>query len=425
LSVSTHQDRGPRFLFYSHDSFGLGHLRRTLALAGALADRDGGATSLIMTGLTVASAYRLPPRVDTLKLPALRKDDTGSYRALRLDVDFDDLQRVRSSLALATAQSFAPAVTIVDKTPLGLRGELIPALDWLSQRAGGRLVLGLRDIDDSPSRVRREWRRNKLREAIQRYYDAVVVYGPAASMDALRCLQITDLGVPVHHVGYVGPAIPGGAPPDFPPEYVLVTAGGGGDGFEVLATFVQAVRSAPLPLPAVIVAGPLMSDDEFQRLARLTDGLNVRLHEFRADMESVIAGARAVVAMAGYNTVSELLAARKPALLVPRVRPREEQLVRARMLADRGLADMLHPDELDPARMRAAIEQLLDRDPPDVPAIEQGGAHRAAQILLELAARHRPPSQELAASTASNARRTGSLADDSRKASLRARTSAA
>jgi len=52
--------------------------------------------------------------------------------------------------------------------------------------------------------------------------------------------------------------------------------------------------------------------------------------------------------MGGYNTVTEVLATDTPALVVPRCRPRTEQLVRARRLSDRGLVDYVHPDDLHP-----------------------------------------------------------------------------
>jgi predicted glycosyltransferase len=82
-------------------------------------------------------------------------------------------------------------------------------------------------------------------------------------------------------------------------------------------------------------------------------------------MEDLIAGARAVVAMGGYNTYCEILSFDKPALIVPRMRPREEQLIRARRAAELGLIDMLLPEEADDAlRFAAALKALPDRPRP-------------------------------------------------------------
>lgn len=388
---------GERVLFYSHDSYGLGHLRRTLALARAVSERDGRASSLILTGSTVASSYQLPPRVDTVKLPVMTKDPDGHYQALRLPIDTDDLCRMRSAILAATAETFAPTVAVVDKTPLGVRGELTRTLDLLRDRGDCRLVLGLRDIEDDPVRVRRQWGHRNLRALIERYYDAILVYGPESSLDALDCMGWDDLRVPVHHVGYVGAPLAGGPPADFPADYLLVTAGGGGDGFDLLVSVLAALRLRPLRIPTVIVAGPLLADEDLRRLLELAAGLNVRVHEFRADMEAVVAGASAVVGMAGYNTVAELLAARKPALLVPRIHPRREQLMRAQALVALGLADMLRPDELSAETMADALCRLLERPQPDCSA-DLGGAARAAEILASVRVKGRAP--QIAALTA-------------------------
>ncbi|MGH7675695.1 MAG: hypothetical protein ACREMV_10540, partial [Gemmatimonadales bacterium] len=53
------------------------------------------------------------------------------------------------------------------------------------------------------------------------------------------------------------------------------------------------------------------------------------------------------------NTVCEILSFEKPALIVPRVRPRREQLIRAECLRALGLVDVLHPDSLTPNALSA------------------------------------------------------------------------
>ena len=71
---------------------------------------------------------------------------------------------------------------------------------------------------------------------------------------------------------------------------------------------------------------------------------HIEIIEFDNRMEELIAGAKAVVAMGGYNTYCEILSFDKPALIVPRVQPREEQLIRARRAAELGLVEMLLPE---------------------------------------------------------------------------------
>jgi predicted glycosyltransferase len=126
-----------------------------------------------------------------------------------------------------------------------------------------------------------------------------------------------------------------------------------------------------------------MAADQVDLLRTQAAGLDVRIERFRPDMDAVLAGARAVVSMAGYSTVAEVLGSGKPALLVPRTSPREEQLNRARRLAAAGRVEMLDPAALGPAQFRRAIERLLDR-PPTVREPPTGAAD-AANILVSAA----------------------------------------
>ena len=379
-----------RFLFFTNECVGLGHLRRTLTLAQAVADSDESSNSLIVTGSAVGMGSPASQRIDTVKLPSLARDPDGTKRARTLHIDADDVRAMRSSIALAVARSFEPGVAVIDKTPLGLGGELAPTLEWLKS-SSCRLVLGLRDIEGNASAVRRAWLRPGIRAAIDRYFDCVLVYGPPSPFDAISCLGWDDIDVAVHHVGYLGAPVPDHGPADLPSPYLLVTVGGGVDGYPVAACVVDAVRLAPLPIPTVVVTGPLMPHSEVAALERRAEGLDVRVLDFRPDMASVVAGARAVVGMAGYNTVSEVRRSGKPALLVPRIAPSDEQLIRATSLAGAGVVDMLHPSVLTPARMREALDLLLDPGRRRPVSEDHNGLPAAVAVLTRLAAAQRAP----------------------------------
>ncbi|MDN5698010.1 MAG: hypothetical protein L0G70_08570, partial [Rubrobacter sp.] len=171
---------------YSHDSFGLGHLRRTLALAEALVEKDPANNVLILTGSTISGAYRMSRGIDLIKLPSAIKVGKGEYEPSRLSVDADRLIWLRSRLILGAAQSFEPDAFVVDKAPLGMKGEVEPALEYLRQERPETLtVLGLRDVMDDPADVCQSWRRSKMQEAIEKFYDRILVYGPREIYDPL------------------------------------------------------------------------------------------------------------------------------------------------------------------------------------------------------------------------------------------------
>jgi predicted glycosyltransferase len=382
--MAARKSRGRRFLFFSNELVGLGHLRRTLSIANRLAEVEPESSSLIVTGSPVVPWFGMPPRVDILKLPGWTRDEHGERRAGGLALDVSGLHAVRAGIELAIATSFDADVAVVDKLPLGPGGELTEALEALRGAPRCRVVLGLRDIDDAPDRVRREWGPD-MRAAIERYYDAILVYGPASSPDAIRSVGWSDLTVPVHHVGYLGWPMTDEPAPDLPPGYLLATVGGGHDGFRVLEEVLQAIRLEPLGCPTLVITGPLMAKSQIGTLRSLAAGTDTQVVEFRGDMDRVLAGARAVVGMAGYNTVAETLRARRPALLVPRTRPSQEQLVRARAISQQPGYSMLLPDDLTPRAMRDALGALLEAPAPDPPADEYEGADTSAHLLSELA----------------------------------------
>ena len=380
-------DSKPRILMYSHDSYGLGHLRRTLALAEAFVAHNPGVGVLILTGSTVSSAFRMSQGIDMVKLPSAVKVSNGVYKPSRLPVTFERLRNLRSGLILSAAESFGPDAFIVDKVPLGMKREVSRTLEYFhDERPSTLTVLGLRDVLDDPDRVRRHWRDNHITEAINRYYDLILVYGPREVYDPLP-----EYGLPTsilrrsYYVGYVGrsPTLRDTSDTPFRPGYVLVTAGGGADGFHLIRNYLESLREPDPSFESIVVTGPLMDEESKRTLERLSRGLRARVLEFRADMECLIQRAGAVVAMGGYNTTTELLAARKPALIVPRVEPRTEQLIRASQLASLGLVEMIHPRDLTPPLMRSKVEELMRRDPASAATVEVdlSGAARAVRLI--------------------------------------------
>ncbi|MEP7115420.1 MAG: glycosyltransferase [Ilumatobacteraceae bacterium] len=383
---------GLRALFITNECAGLGHLRRTINLARAVTENDPDATALIVTGSAALGSFVLPDRVDTVKLPVFRREADGTLYAATLGVDMPMIESMRSEILRSAAAAFDPDVVVVDKTPLGLRDELVPMLELLRTRGRARVVLGLRNVEDDPARVRAAWSQANTLSAVARYYDCALVYGPAnTTSDALSCLEGVEMPVPVTHVGFVGNRPATTAPEDLPGGYLLVTVGGGSDGHELIDAVLDAEQHAPLPLPIVVVTGPLMPASEVARLANRCDGDHIRLFDFRHDMANVLAGARGVVTMGGYNTISEVLQTGVPALVVPRVRPSEEQLIRANDLVALGLADMLHPDEITPERMWHAVQQLTTRPRRPIDGTDYQGAARTAELLVELANERRDP----------------------------------
>ncbi len=342
-----------RYLLYSHDTFGLGHLRRCTRVAEGLVAANEANEVLIITGSPRASAFPLPARVDTLKLPTVTKGTDGRYRPRKLGMSQRELVTMRAGAIAATAAAYRPDVVLVDHAPTGMGDELLPALQLLlAQPDRPHLVLGLREIIDSASRVEAAWREQSIWPWLERY-DEILVYGDERLLTTATELELGKrLGAPVTHTGYIAPqpAEPRGGEP-----FLLCTTGGGGDGHAVVRAYLEAVAGGATDgLRSIVVTGPLLSPRRRASTASLAAGLSgVEIVEFDSDLRTLMASAAGVVSMAGYNTVAEELAAGVPTLLVPRRHPRLEQHLRASRLKAHGLVDACTPSELTSQRLAA------------------------------------------------------------------------
>lgn len=346
-----------RVALYSHDTLGLGHIRRNLAIANALAAADPSPEILLITGAPGAGALPLPPGADCLTLPALGKRLDGTYRPRSLAASLGGLTELRSRIIQAAVISFDPDLLIVDKVPWGACRELAPALSDLRSLGRARCVLGLRDVLDDVDAARREWGQQRASEAVALHYDAVWIYGDPSTFDLVReCGFPSEVARRVTYTGYLGhgrpttPFVPAGRMPVGP--FALCLVGGGQDGLQLASSFVQA--RLPAGQSGVVLTGPYMNEDDRRTVDRLAAGRrDMEVVGYEGGAEHFIAAARSVVSMGGYNSVCELLSSGKRSLIVPRARPRAEQLVRAARLARHGLVDLLHPDDLTPERLSA------------------------------------------------------------------------
>ncbi len=363
--------KSKRVLIYSHDSFGLGHLRRCRAIAHALVERFKGLTVLILSGSPIIANFEFRARVDFVRIPGVIKLYNGEYTSLGLHIDLKDTLSIRESIIRQTARTFAPDIFLVDKEPLGLKGEVGETLKMLKS-SGTRLVMGLRDVMDEPLLLKKEWTDGAAISAMENLYDEIWVYGTEEFVDPLDGIDIPSLiREKMIYTGYLPRSLP--KDHELPRNldthvpYVLVTPGGGGDGVAMVDWVMRAYeRNFNLPLDALIVLGPFMSLEQRQEFMMRAEKLDrVNVITFDARLEVLMANSECVVSMAGYNTFCEILSYDKPALLVPRTEPRKEQLVRALRAEELGLVSVLVPDEFQDASVMAdALRKLPDQAPP-------------------------------------------------------------
>jgi predicted glycosyltransferase len=329
-------------------------------------------------------------------LPALRKEGNGQYQARHLDLSLDELIGLRGRSIAAALEAFAPDVFIVDKVPRGAVNELDPALKSLRQNKRTRWVLGLRDVLDDPATVRREWDEADSDEVVRDDYDAVWVYGDPAVYDPVTEYGFDpEVAAKVRYTGYFDyrqrsrvADTDGGQEflvrlAEFPDRLALCMVGGGQDGAQLAEAFGRA--DFPPGMTGVMLAGPFMPPEAQQRLDhRAAANPRLRILKFVTDTGLLLDRADRVVAMGGYNTVCEVLSYEKPALVVPRVQPRREQLIRAERLRDLGLLDLLRPENLSPRALTEWLARDLSTRPPARDRIDLNGLTNLPPLLAEL-----------------------------------------
>jgi predicted glycosyltransferase len=361
-----------RLLIYSHDTFGLGHLRRCRTIAHALVDQRPDLSVLILSGSPIIGSFSFRNRVDFVRIPGVIKLEDGDYQPLSLDIGLDAILSMRAKIIRHTAESFDPDILLVDKEPLGLRGEVKDTLTMLKAR-GTPLVLGLRDVLDEPGQLAEEWERKNAAPALIDLYDSIWVYGLPQICNALEGISLPAVAqAKVRYTGYLRrePAAIHHPPACYTPigadPYLLVTTGGGGDGAQLIDWVLRAYEhDRDLPYPALLVLGPFMrSSLQADFMARVSLLERVHAITFEANVENLMAAASGIVAMGGYNTFCEILSFDKPALIVPRTEPRLEQYIRASRAQALGLTRMLDGCDTGAERMVAALRALPHQPKP-------------------------------------------------------------
>ncbi len=360
-----------RILFYSHDSFGLGHFRRSLTIASFLVRHIKGLSVLMLTGLDSAASFDAPRGVDFVKLPSIWKAGPDQYQTRHLRVSFARVHRMRAQLVRDVVRAFDPMLFVVDNVPLGVDGELLPTLKYLTKkRSHVRIILTMRDVLDTPEHICPRWRETGVYEALEDFYNEIWIVGCRALFDPISLYRFPPrVARRVRFCGYVVRSSAPGETHYLRKQFrlenapvVVASCGGGGDGYPLLDTFAKAARPlAADGVRSVVFLGPDMPPDQRRDLKERLLPLSecVTTFDYRPDLVAFLELASATVSMAGYNTTCELVAMKKRATVVPRVYPRFEQLLRAQAFERYGLMHVVHPDVLDPKTLEHAVRASL------------------------------------------------------------------
>ena len=371
-----------RVFFHVQHLLGIGHLKRAATLARALAEA-GFEVTLASGGPRVPELNfgEVDLAVKVIQLPAASAAD-ASFRTL-IDNEGNPItqawKRRRAEALLEAWRAAAADVLLVELFPFGrraLRFELLPLLEAAREAL---VVCSVRDVVQAKPE-----REPETLELLERFFDRVLVHGDPRVIGFERSFapaaRIADR---LHYSGYVVDSLPGPGSAAGKGE-VIVSAGGGAVGRRLLEC---ALRARPLTAlrarPWRVLAGINAAPGDLEAL-RAMAGEGVAVERSRADFTTLLANCELSVSQAGYNTVMEILQAGARAVAVPFSGGAEsEQGLRARLLAERGLLEVVAEEALSPRTLAAAIDRAARRPRPQAGAVDLSGARRSAELLRE------------------------------------------
>jgi predicted glycosyltransferase len=351
---------------------------------------------LLLSGSPMLQGFRLPKRLDYIKLPCVNRGETGEISAKYLGMNIEDIVRLRSHLILSAAINFQPDLFLVDKKAYGIKNELIPTVRYLHKSLPKtKLVLLLRDILDTPEKTINEWKEQGYYAAIEKYYEQLLVVGTPDVLDFRYEYKLPEkIASKVKFCGYL--RRPSGYKSQETirrelqlqsgEKFVLVTPGGGEDGYQLVETYLRGLQVSAnhQNIRSLIICGPEMPKQQKQALESLAcENSQVIMGEFTEDLMSYMEAADAVVSMGGYNTICEILSADKPAVIVPRIKPSQEQLMRCQRMENKAFFTTVHPDDLTPELLIQEVTNLL-KNPKRHSQIDLGGLDRISNYVKNI-----------------------------------------
>lgn len=391
-----------KIMVYSHDAYGLGNIRRMLAICKYLLKSIPNLSILLVSGSPMLHDFRLPLGLDYIKLPCLNRG-WGQMAVKYLGADIESILKLRSDIILAAAKNYQPDLILVDKKPMGIQGELQSTIKYLKTNLPTtKFVLLLRDILDTSEKTIAEWQREDYYRQVESFYDRILVVGMQEIFDLIREYQFSQkIANKLRYCGYIRKdsglknrrTIRQELGIGKDEKLILVTPGGGEDGYYLISNYLQGLAQqrdnfTEQNIHTLIFCGaemPLQHQQQIYQQAKELPGVIVR--EFTNDMMSYVNTANLVVSMCGYNTITEVLQKGKKAIVVPRIKPGREQLIRAQSMANAGLIETIHPDELNPDLLVKIIFNNLDVTQSSIGRVnnlEFSGLPQVANHLTEL-----------------------------------------
>ncbi len=335
-----------RVLFHVQHLLGVGHIHRAgLLIAGF---RKAGLAVDVLHGGEPVPGFDYGAHSVTY-LPPLRARDASFSEILD-----DEGQPVteayrtrRADLLVKAFEAIQPDAIVIEAWPFGrrvLRTEMAALMEAAARcRCPPLVVTSVRDILQED---RKPGRSEEAADLVRAHIDNVLVHSDPSLVPLDATFPMFDRIA--DRIAYTGYAVPEMVAVDGQTFDVIVTAGGGAFGADLLATAAEAARHFPQERWCIAIGpnGAALPVPENVVLVERIDGLAA--HMARAGLS---------ISQCGYNTAMDVLSSGVKAVLVPHdTTGQTEQKRRAELLADKGYAVSVPQSELTVAKLVAGIE---------------------------------------------------------------------
>ena len=353
-----------RVVFYSQHLVGMGHYFRNRQIIRALVDDYD---VYFVDGGRPVSGATLPKSVQTHHLTPVFKDLTTGYLTSKTGCDIQTVLNARKHALISLIARLCPDIFIIEYFPFA-RWELADELLTAIRKARFlnpdiRVICSLRDVP------RCTFDPIRICSILNRHFHVLLIHAdPQVTRLDDHFSHIDNIRIPIHYTGYVVESLNGTGRCLQRQNSVLVSAGGGADGYDLIKPCIKAwqrlfQRGIVEGRKMVIFTGPFMPQAQYASLERMCNGGPFQMRRFTSQFLQWMQSADLSISRAGYNTCMNILETRTKSILVPGTLVSDQEF-RAHRLSELGLAHALSPQNLTIDTMAKAIVHALSAPPP-------------------------------------------------------------
>ena len=371
-----------RIMYYTHNSIGVGHTFRALAVITAMRKHRPDIDFLVVSGTSVPELF-LKNGIEVVKLPSIKFhiDDNTYFLGPRYlkNCSVEAVSDLREKIIEDTFKTFQPDVLIVEHNMLGQRGEIIPILlkKWrqISQGETFALVHISRGVLKNPSLIEAPFndRRQKSESIyVGDLYDFIYVMEDREVIDINRAYfgNRRSLKRKIQYMGKITVKtreelaskeevfrrLNNGSDH----EIILVSLGRARSALRIAELVVQAFSDLNLQdrYRLFFVIDPYLAPEIKQQLVRRFSNGHLFFLDFLPDLVDIINAASLVIGRAGYNTLSEVLLTDSRAILIPEEHGHQEQETRLGKVQKANIS-VIYEEELNLENFRDVLDRML------------------------------------------------------------------